>query len=156
MTRQILRIRDTGLAFVGQVTPSRVTVNNGEWLQLHGADIKGNVAAVIGQKDERILEDSNNPNSMFVSDDVSHNGVKPPELVVTGSVDLNKEEHQDILKSLLEFNRSQGIKMLEGDWVNYIWNPCYVRIRDVSFNPPRYSQSENKLDYTMKMVVVRV
>jgi hypothetical protein len=152
MTRTQLRIRDTGLVQVGEVTPSRTRVNGGEWLTLYGSQISYDFTARLGMKEERALEDNTNLGSKFAFNDINHYGVKFPMIIVTGSLDTDKVEHQQFMGYIHELVRTQGIKEIEGDFLSYVGSPIYGRIENISFKPPAFKEAMNRFDYQIKFV----
>lgn len=160
--RQELRIRDTGLAFVGESPATRTAVYSGNWINLYGAKISYDQEARIGMKEERALSTPSSHGSPFTYNDVTHFGVNYPKIIITGSLDLSDETttptQPQIIAYLYELLASQGLKQLEGDFIGYTTiagSAVYVRLNKVSVNPPRYDNGKYRINYTIDCVRVQ-
>lgn len=160
-SRQELKIKDTGLAYVGESSPTRDRVYSGNWITLYGAKISYDQEARIGQKEERVLSTPSNHASPFTYNDVTHFGVGYPKINISGSLDVSDETttptQPQIIGYLFEMLASQGLKELQGDFVGYTTvagSTVYVRITKVSINPPRYDNGKSRINYTIDCVRV--
>ena len=151
--RQLFKIRDTGLNDPEESSPTRARVNEGEWVELYAERVTYDQGARLGEASQRQL--SGSIIGPYRYDDVTHAGVNNPTVMVSGAVDTNLEGDKEHLKILFAMLTTQGIKEIEGDFLSFVDdNSVFVRIRNVTLNPPSYGSGVNKVSYQVNMVRV--
>jgi hypothetical protein len=147
------KIRDTGLHNPAEETPTRTRVNSGSWVELYANRITYDQGARLGEASEHYLESTLTGPHRY--SDVTFDGVNNPTIMISGSVDTDLEASKQHLKFLFEMLKTQGVKEIEGDFLSYVDNgPFYVRIRNITLNPPVYGSGVNKVSYQMNLVRV--
>lgn len=155
-TRKTLRIRDTGLAYPTETTPSRSTAVSGSWVDLYGSKITYTQEARVGQVDQRSLVDSGDITGFFSYGDSSHQGLKNPELVISGVLDIFAEDTRETLSKLYSLLASQGLKEVEGDFLEFVDSEqVLVRMKSITINPSSYNNSVNRVSYQIMAVRVK-
>lgn len=149
-------ITDTGRAYPGAaVTKDRI--NSGTAVSLHGAKMQYTYKARIPNPEEFNLSDSADPSSIYTFEDPGTFGSNHPSITLTGSIDIDADT--TTLGLLDGMTRSQGVKLLTGDFLSYLYNDgdsnVYVRITDLKINPPRYQDGKNRIDYQLTMMRVK-
>lgn len=154
--REQATIADTGRAAPGaSVTKDRI--NSGTAVNLYGAKIQYVYKARIPNPEEYNLDTSGDPSSIFTYQDPGTFGLSHPQITLTGSVDIDSDT--TTLAYLDGMTRSQGVKLLTGDFLAYLYDDgdsnVYVRITDLKINPPRYMDGKNRVDYQLTMMRVK-